>query len=490
MIKTDVLFDLIHSLSKSEKRFIKLNAQFHQGDKAYLKLFDAIEKQKEYDEEALKVKFRNEKFVKQFSVVKNYLQQFILKQLRNYNSESKASIICQNLLIDIEILYWKGQFTLVKKMIKKAEKLALKYQLYLVLEELLNWSSRIDTAEVKITQEKVKSIDKKHEHYMQRYEKIVAYKKLINKTHFFIKQAEIIRTKEDKAQIESLMNNPLLKSLDKNASYEEHYNFYMLNGVLNRLVGKQKESGYYREKLLQFMEQHPHIIEENTIRYLSALHNLLMHSLVIKDYELYEHTLAKLKKLEAKTIREKAAIIESLCLFELGYYNETKQFEKAVSFVNNFFLKQPEILINQNKEHYFLVHYHAALAYFNLNDFKNALNWINRVINLTSKMVRVDIRAATNIINILIHYELKNYLLIPYLIKSSTEFLKTHHLTNDFDKKLLSILSSLVKANNETDKIKILEKRIPELGVIDASKSIVNDIDTLNWLTQQLKVLK
>lgn len=286
------------------------------------------------------------------------------------------------------------------------------------------------------------------------------------------------------------MNNPLLKSLDKNASYEEHYNFYMLNGVLNRLVGKQKESGNYREKLLQFMEQHPHIIEENTIRYLSALHNLLMHSLVIKDYELYEHTLAKLKKLEAKTIREKAAIIESLCLFELGYYNETKQFEKAVNFVNNFFLKQPEILINQNKEHYFLVHYHAALAYFNLNDYKNALNWINRVINLTSKMVRVDIRAATNIINILIHYELKNYLLIPYLIKSSTEFLKTHYLTNDFDKKLLSILSSLVKANNEADKIKILEKRIPELGVIDASKSIVNDIDTLNWLNQQLKVLK
>ena len=55
---------------------------------------------------------------------------------------------------------------------------------------------------------------------------------------------------------------------------------------------------------------------------------------------------------------------------------------------------------------------------------------------------------------------------------------------------MLSILSSLVKANNETDKIKILEKRIPELGVIDASKSIVNDIDTLNWLNQQLKALK
>jgi len=35
--KNDVLFDLIKSLTKTEKRFIKLNAQFHQGDKTYLR---------------------------------------------------------------------------------------------------------------------------------------------------------------------------------------------------------------------------------------------------------------------------------------------------------------------------------------------------------------------------------------------------------------------------------------------------------------------
>ncbi|MCW8939102.1 MAG: hypothetical protein OQJ88_00500, partial [Flavobacteriales bacterium] len=210
MKNTYVLHSLIHSLSKSEKRFIRLNAQFHQGDKTYMKLFDAIEKQKTYDEEALKVKFRNEKFINQFGVVKNYLQQFILKQLRSYNSESKASIICQNLLIDIEILYWKGQFVLMKRLIHKAEKIAEKYQLYLVLEELLNWESRLNTAQVKITLENVEEANKKHEAYMERYSHIVEYKKLINQTHFFIKQAEVIRTDDDKKTIEKLLNNKLL----------------------------------------------------------------------------------------------------------------------------------------------------------------------------------------------------------------------------------------------------------------------------------------
>lgn len=486
MKNTHVLHELIHSLSKSEKRFIRLNAQFHQGDKTYMKLFDAIEKQKDYDEEVLKVKFRNEKFINQFGVVKNYLQQFILKQLRSYNSESKVSIICQNLLIDIEILYWKGQFVLMKRLIHKAEKIAEKYQLYLVLEELLNWESRLNTAQVKITLENVEEANKKHEAYMERYSHIVEYKKLINQTHFFIKKAEVIRTDEDKKTIEKLLNNKLLKEIPKGASFDEHYNFYMLNGVLNRLVNNQKASGEYREKLLAYMEKHPHMLEENTIRYLSALHNLLMHSLIIKDYDLYEKSLSKLKKLEAKTIREKSAIIESLCLFELGYYNETKQYQKSVDFVTNFFLKQPSILINQNKEHYYLVHYHAALAYFNLKDFKNALAWVNKVINLTSKMVRVDIRAATNIINILIHYELKNLLLIPYLVKSTMEFLKSHHLQTEFDKKFLLVMLALSKTNDEKEQQKTIAKNLPALEKLDKTTSIVSDIDVVEWLKYKM----
>jgi len=38
------LFDLIKSLSKSEKRFFKLSSSLQTGDKNYLKIFDAIDK--------------------------------------------------------------------------------------------------------------------------------------------------------------------------------------------------------------------------------------------------------------------------------------------------------------------------------------------------------------------------------------------------------------------------------------------------------------
>ena len=61
------LHSLIKSLTKQEKRYFKLFAQRHTSGKEnqYLKLFDAIDAQEVYKEDAIKKKFSKEKFVKQ-----------------------------------------------------------------------------------------------------------------------------------------------------------------------------------------------------------------------------------------------------------------------------------------------------------------------------------------------------------------------------------------------------------------------------------------
>ena len=67
------LFSLIKSLTKSEKRFFKLNSSLQSGDKNYLKLFDYIEKQNSYNEEKLKNNFKGEKFILHLPSEKNHL---------------------------------------------------------------------------------------------------------------------------------------------------------------------------------------------------------------------------------------------------------------------------------------------------------------------------------------------------------------------------------------------------------------------------------
>ena len=85
MKKTDDLFQLIKSLSKSEKGYFKKFSYLYtiEGEKNYIKLFDAIEKQKEYDEKKLLKIFNEEEFIKQFPRVNSSI--FMLKfQLIKY----------------------------------------------------------------------------------------------------------------------------------------------------------------------------------------------------------------------------------------------------------------------------------------------------------------------------------------------------------------------------------------------------------------------
>ena len=69
MRNSDSLYRLIHSLTKSEKRQFKIYTSLQAGNKMYIKLFDLIEKQMQYDEKELKSELK----IKAFPVAKIYL---------------------------------------------------------------------------------------------------------------------------------------------------------------------------------------------------------------------------------------------------------------------------------------------------------------------------------------------------------------------------------------------------------------------------------
>ena len=86
------LHQLIKSLSAPEKGYIKKHAMLHVigSQNKYIKIFDAIDKQKVYDEKEIIRKFKGEPTLNNFAVAKNYLFKFILKSLESYNTNVKS----------------------------------------------------------------------------------------------------------------------------------------------------------------------------------------------------------------------------------------------------------------------------------------------------------------------------------------------------------------------------------------------------------------
>ena len=95
-----ICFQLISSMSKSEKGYFKKFASKHTigGRNIYVKLFDEIENLRIYDEADLKNKFKGEKFANKIYSTKNYLFNLILKALSSYHSEKFAVSRLNNML--------------------------------------------------------------------------------------------------------------------------------------------------------------------------------------------------------------------------------------------------------------------------------------------------------------------------------------------------------------------------------------------------------
>ena len=87
----DQLHQLIHTLSKTEKRYIKRMASLHvRGDENnYIKLFDLLNDQDEYNESVLQNALQLDR--NQFAVTKNYLYNVILDSLESYYANKNVN---------------------------------------------------------------------------------------------------------------------------------------------------------------------------------------------------------------------------------------------------------------------------------------------------------------------------------------------------------------------------------------------------------------
>lgn len=145
MQKKDEIFELIHSMDASEKRYFKRYSSIHSDkkDSVSIQIFDALDKMKFYSEEKLKDHFKDQKTAQHLHVSKNYLLKNILRSLRNYHQSFSKESELKDILVEIEILSQKKQYHLAYKILSKAYKTAYQYELFLQILEILQWISRI-----------------------------------------------------------------------------------------------------------------------------------------------------------------------------------------------------------------------------------------------------------------------------------------------------------------------------------------------------------
>ncbi|MEP7146932.1 MAG: hypothetical protein ABI792_07970 [bacterium] len=485
---TDDLFQLIKSLDQSEKRYFKIFATMHvkgSDHNKYVKLFDAIEVQNDYDEEEIRKQFKKEKFLNQLHVAKNYLYNNILKSLRLYHSDKSKLNELIDILRDVQILYDKSLYKQCRKLLDKAKKIAYAYEKHSQIIAVLDWEKTLarTSSYAESNEKELLEFYDEHNIAIERLSNINEYWKLTMKSFFLRKKQGEIRDKAELKKFNEIINHPLLQT-EKNATSFLSKTFYFNIKGLYYFTNKDfKNLLQHCLKLVDLLENNPLLMKEDN--YITSLYNLLLVQLELKKYDNALNTITKLRELKTNSPTMQARIFVTSYDTELNLYLKTGEFSKGIPLVNEIESGLEKFKDKINKESEVLFAYNISYLFFGLGDYDSSLKWINIIINDKELNIREDIQCFARILNLLIHYELGNYDLIEYIIKSTRRYLSNKNKLNKFELIVLNYIRKLINANTKDDKIFIYREWKKELNAISDDLLEIKAFeyfDFISWL--------
>lgn len=490
----DELFRLIKSLNKSEKRYFKIFSERHviRGQNNYIRLFDFLEKQNEYSEEKSRTYFAGQKFVQHLEVTKNYLTKMIMQSLRAFYDKAVPADIVTALIRDSKILLEKGFNERAYKVLLKAKVIAEQYNLYPRLLEILDLELRLGSMQnslIKVN-EIQEAVFKKKEEVINILNNINEYNKLIARIFSIVRHTNVIREKNEMKQLNEIMNHRLFRD-EKNAlSFYAKLKFLDVWSIYYGMVDDHNKSMRYSEKYIALLESSSFMRDSHPGTYIPALNNFVLLCLRMKRFDDAWNTIEKLRKFRHSSKRVQAEVFQRLSDLELNYFKVTGQFEKGMDAIPD---------IEKEKEKYkawlqrsldveLILQY--SCIYLGSGNYKMALYWINSLLSESREGLRDDLQCSIRIMNLIVHYELGNQLLLPYILKSTYRFFYERNATYEFETIFLKNIRKLADADTESDLKEVYKKIHPQLIRLSKNKfekGAFEIFDFVSWLESKIE---
>ena len=308
------LFDLIQSLSGAEKRYFKLFVQKGKSNtnNKYIRLFDAIDTQREYNDEALrKIVYKGKPIQsRKFSELKSYLYDLVLKSLHGYDEQSSVDFKLKNILLNIRVLVKRGHYTEALEQVKKGKKLAYTYDQFPVVLDLMAWEKKIAHTrdDISMLDDRLGEIEEEESQCLQQIAFVNQYRNLFYRILVVMRKYSLLRSEEKINMLKNLLDIPLMQTKDEELSFtakvlrlriQSVYAFSALNH--NDFYSKSSD-------LLHLLESQPHFIREDLSDYFAALSNLTLSCGLLEKYSEVEGLLDKYKLLQPKTSHDELKI--------------------------------------------------------------------------------------------------------------------------------------------------------------------------------------
>lgn len=492
------LHELIHALTSVEKRYFKLFSDRHhtKEKKNYLILFDEIDKQVVYDEDAILKIFNGNAIVNHFSIAKNRLYHQVLKALDAFYAQDSAEAEINQYLHYSEILFQKTLYNQCDRILNTASKLAVKYEKWGALLQIIRRQKRLAEInqyekqkgqEIEILRDLEKDVLEKLETESALwYAKSKIFSNLFTKGQAREKD-EVLHMLPDVEKVKAISNKGA-------TSFEATYLTNHTESAFYFSVGDYKQSYKGLSRNAQLMETNIQIIKDEPSIYISILTNLIYVCAKLNKFDEVDLYLNKSRNLPSKL---KKRLTEDMQLrvftnsnsLELAICNITGNTKRGIQLINEIEadLKKWEKKLSDVR----LASFYQSFStlFFIAGEFKQALKWNNELLNSIAIDKTEDQYCFSQIFHLLIHYELGNFDLIPHTIKSLSRYLETRKRHYKFESHFITFMKEAHKASNELEKVEAItdfHKLLIKLEKDQYEKSVFEYFDFSAWAESKL----
>ncbi len=293
---SDTLFQLVHSLEKSEKRHFKLyiKRSSSKEDLKIIRLFDALDKLNEYDEKQL-LKILSDITKPQLSNLKTHLYKQLLASLRLLKTTDNIDLKLSEQLDNARLLYNKGLKLQALNILEKAKELAKTNQKMNFLVQVISLEKKIETLHItRSSLEKTQLLTEEALDISSHIDRVTRLSNLALLLYRWYVQNGHARNEQDEKGIREYFKSSL--PADSNAINGFYEKLYLYQSYCWYAFIRQDFLMYYRysQKWIDVFSEDEVMIAVETGHYIKGMHNLLNAHFDLRNFEKFEITLKQL----------------------------------------------------------------------------------------------------------------------------------------------------------------------------------------------------
>lgn len=495
----EALFDLVKSMTKSEKRYFKLMSSRHTigGENNYVRIFDYLDKMDAYDEDALFDYFEGEAFLNRFSITKKRLYDHILNALDSFHASASVEAQIHKMLHASDILYARSLYDQSRRILRSAEKLALKHEKPALVLEVSNKQKRIleSSGYYGVSQEEIDAFTEQENIQIKSLKYYSRFWQVKSRLFGRMSKKGVARSSEEVEEYTEICSDLLDRDLDvEQLPTEARYLYYHIMSAYYYAIADLEQSLKVLRKNLELFEQcdREGAIEVN--KQVSVMTNAIYISDKLGDYKSSIMYLNHMKALASKVTAN-----EDL---EIKLFSSINSIELSMNLRKGAFKEASKVAeqVQEKLEFYgdkivparrAFLEFKIAVSFIGIGAFSEALRWVNRILNDGDMDQTEDIISFTQLLELLIHLELNHDQLLPYSIKSTQRFLKTRNRLYSFEKVFLQFVGKLAKCDDRFEVDRYWGDLYNELATLtddDAFESVALDyFDFQSWAESKLK---